>query len=413
MNVGWVGLGHLGLPCALTLAKYGGHTVAGYDPKPPRLPDYEAGIDQFDLTTLAFADSPAGVVASSDVVFVAVQTPHAPAYGGETPTPAERRDFEYGYLINAARAVGAAAEQQRKPITLAVVSTVLPGTSNRLIRPLLPPHVRLVYTPAFIAMGTTVADFLAPEFVLAGADNPAHLEPVKQVYAALHDRPVVETTIETAELIKVAYNTVISTKVVLGNTLMEICEKTGADCDAVVDALALATDRVTSAKYLRGGMGDGGQCHPRDLIAMSWLADRLDLSYDLLGAVAAAREAQTGWLADLAERWADQTNLDVVILGTAYKPGVPLEHGSPALLLRDLLEQRLDTAKVVWTYDPYAGDNPEKWAYLLADPHVYVIGCKHPEFAGYEFPAGSVVLDPHGYIPDRPGVTVIRIGRKS
>lgn len=412
MRIGWVGLGKLGMPCALVLAKHGGHDVTGYDVRPPKIPAYEAGIDQLDPSMLTLADSPAGVVAASDVVFVAVQTPHAPAYGGETPAPAERRDFEYGYLINAVRAVCQAAERQRKPITLAVVSTVLPGTCNRLLRPLLPPHVRLVYCPAFIAMGTTVDDFLAPEFVLAGADNPAFIAPIRQVFAAVHDRPVYETSIETAELIKVAYNTVISTKIVLGNMLMEICEKTGADCDHVVDALAMATDRIVSAKYLRGGMGDGGACHPRDLIATSWLAERLDLSYDLLGQMASAREAQTGWLADLAIRWADQTRLDVCVCGTAYKPGVPLEQGSAALLLiRLIMDKRPDLG--VTGYDPYADRGVMMLDGDFNAPYVYVIGCKHPEFAGYEFPAGSVVLDPHGYIPDRLGVTVIRIGRKT
>lgn len=412
MRVGWCGLGKLGVPCALALAKYGGHAVTGYDPYPPRLPSYEANTDHLDLSMITLADSPAGVVAASDVVFVAVQTPHAPAYGGETPTPAERRDFEYGYLINAVRAVSAAAEDQCKDVTIAVVSTVLPGTCNRLLRPLLGDHVTLVYNPAFIAMGTTVTDFTGPEFVLIGVDQQAAAEPVRAVYRTVHDAPLFVTTVETAELIKVTYNTFITQKITWANAVMELCEKTGADGDAVVDALELATDRVVSPAYMRGGMGDAGACHPRDLIAMSWLAERTGMSFDLWGTLAHAREQQTGWLADLTAQWADQTNLDVVILGTAYKPGVPLEHGSSALLLRDLLKQRPD-APAVWTYDPYAGDSPEKRTYLLADPRVFVVGCKHPDFAGYEFPPGSVVLDPHGYIPDREAVTVIRIGRKS
>lgn len=407
LRIGWVGLGHLGAPCAMALAKHGGHEVAGYDVKEPTVPAYEVGVDELDPDAITLAGSSADVVAASDVVFVAVQTPHAPAYGGETPTPTQRRDFEYGYLLAACRAVCDAANQQRKPITLAVVSTVLPGTCNRLIRPLLGDYVRLVYNPYFIAMGSTVADFLNPEFVLAGTDGPHDADVLRDVYEPLHDRPLFVASVESAELIKVAYNTVISTKVVIGNTFMEICEKTGADCDQVIDALTLATDRVTSAKYLRGGMGDGGACHPRDLIAMSWLAQRLDLSYDLLGGIAHAREAQTAWLADLAQQWAEQTGLDVCILGTAYKPGVPLQQGSCALLLRHILKTR-QVGRIVWTYDPHA--NPVRLP--PGQRYVYVIGCKHREFVDYEFMAGSVVLDPHGYIPDRPGVTVIRIGRK-
>lgn len=410
MRIGWVGLGKLGTPCALALAKFGGHTVIGYDVKEPTVPEYEAGIDQLDQSALTRAGSVDDVVADADVVFVAVQTPHAPAYGGDQPAPEQRRDFEYGYLVAACRAVCTAAQRQQKAVTLAIVSTVLPGTCNRLVRPLLNPYVTLVYTPAFVAMGTVLADLLNPEFVLVGVDDPGDAQPLRDVYAAVHDQPLFVTGIESAELTKVAYNTVISTKVVIGNTIMEICEKTGADCDQVIDALSLATDRVISPRYLRGGMGDGGACHPRDLIAMSWLAQRLNLSYDLLGEMAKAREAQTGWLADLAAHWVQQTGLDIWVLGTAYKPCVPLDQGSPAMLLTHMLRRREDIDQFVQSFDPYTFPDAEP---PLQHPHVYVIGCRHPEFATYDFLPGSVVLDPHGYIPDRPGVTVVRIGRKS
>lgn len=415
-NVGWIGLGKLGAPCAMALQHLAGHDVIGYDVDRTRVErmfsergDHgEQGFaDLIDRGPLKLADSIPEVVAHADVVFVAVQTPHAPAYGGEAPMPYERRDFEYGFLIQAVRDVCRAAAEQAKPITLVVVSTALPGTCNKHLRGLLNAHVTLVYSPLFIAMGTTIADFRAPEFVLMGADHPEDLDPVAAVYEQLHDRPAFKTSIESAELIKVAYNTVISAKVIIGNTIMEICEKTGADCDQVIDALSLATDRVISPKYLRGGMGDGGACHPRDLIAMSWLAQRLELSYDLLGQMAYAREAQSGWLADLAERWADQTGLGICILGEAYKPGSALTAGSPARLLAHQLRER---QRDVHFHDPVVDPGHQR---PLDEPHVYVIGAKHPAFTSYAIPAGSVVLDPHGYMPDRVGVTVIRIGRKS
>jgi UDPglucose 6-dehydrogenase len=397
------------------LQHHGGHDVLGYDVHRERGEELlaaggdngERGLgDLIDRGPLKLASSVSEVVAHADVVFVAVQTPHAPAYGGETPMPDDRRDFEYGFLVQAVRDVCRAAADQAKPIALVVVSTALPGTCNAHLRGLLNEYVTLVYGPLFIAMGTTISDFLRPEFVLLGADRREALDPVVDVYAQLHDRPVFKTSIESAELIKVAYNTVISAKIVIGNTLMEICEKTGADCDEVVDALSLATDRVVSPAYLRGGMGDGGACHPRDLIAMSWLAERLDISYDLLGQMAYAREAQSGWLADLAERWAEQTGLEVCILGKAYKPESALTAGSPALLLAHQLEQRGHTPihKDIFVDGEFD---------LPSEPRVYVIGTKHTIHASCRFEAGSVVLDPHGYMPDQPGVTVVRIGRKS
>jgi UDPglucose 6-dehydrogenase len=399
----------------MVLQHHGGHDVLGYDVRRAHVEDIlnaggDCGEDGFgnliDRGPLKLAGSIAEIVAHADVVFVAVQTPHAPAYGGETPAPWERHDFEYGFLVQAVRDVCRAVEEQAKPITLVVVSTALPGTCNKHLRGLLNAHVTLVYSPLFIAMGTTIADFLQPEFVLMGADRPEDLAPVVEVYERLHERPLFKTSIESAELIKVAYNTVISAKVVIGNTIMEICEKTGADCDQVIDALSLATDRVISPKYLRGGMGDGGACHPRDLIAMSWLAERLELSHDLLGQMAHAREAQSGWLADLTVRWADQTGLPVCILGKAYKPESALTAGSPALLLAHQLGERGHEVIHKDIFVDGEFDRPD-------EPRVYVIGTKHSIHATCRFAPGSVVLDPHGYMPDQPGVTVVRVGRKS
>lgn len=416
-TVGWIGLGKLGFTCALTLVKHGGHRVIGYDPSPRPAqilrgeapPPQEEGIEQLlagaDLT---LAGSPAQVVATTDrVVFVAVQTPHSPAYGGEQPMPEEPRDFEYQYLVQAVRDLSRAAAEQAKPITIAVISTCLPGTMNRLIRPLLNEFTTLVYNPAFIAMGTTIADYLNPEFVLLGVDDSLHAGPVLDIYATVHDRPAQIMGIESAELTKVAYNVVISTKIVVANALMEICHKTCADCDQVADALAAATDRVVSAKYMRGGMGDGGHCHPRDLIAMSWLAQRLNLSTDVLGYMARAREAQSAWLADLTQELAQQTGLGICILGKSYKPGSDLTGGSPALLLAHQLRER---GLGITHWDPHVDD--DAW-FDAVTPAVFVIGTRHEAFLHLGMAPGSVVIDPHGYMPDQPGVTTIRVGRKT
>lgn len=413
--VGWCGLGRLGLTCALALAKHGGHHISGYDPSPlPRrildgqapAPE-EAGIDALLGASLTLADSPDDVVAATDgIVMVSAQTPHDPRYGGERPIEAEPVDFEYGHLIQAVGDIARAAERQGKDITLVVISTVLPGTTRAHLAPLCGPRVRLVYGPYFIAMSTTVQDFLRPEFVLLGSDDPQAVADVTALYRTIHDRPVHAVSIESAELTKVAYNCFISTKIVFANMVMEICHKTGADCDQVADGLALATDRITSPAYMRGGMGDSGGCHPRDNQAMSWLARRLDLSADLMGYVSTAREAQSAYLADLTEHWHRLTGLPIRLLGKAYKPDIGLTHGSAGLLLAHQLRDR---GLAIAHHDPHV-DGPAPDDALT--PAVYVITTKHDCFPAYRFPPGSVVLDPHGYIPDRPGVTTIRIGRK-
>ena len=149
-------------------------------------------------------------------------------------------------------------------------------------------------------MGTTIRDYLNPEFVLLGVRDPDAANTLEAYYATLVKAKVYRTSIDNAELIKVAYNTFIGMKIVYSNVMMEICQKIPAtDVDQVMQGIKLSTRRLISTAYLDGGMGDGGGCHPRDNIAMSWLARKLDLSYDWFESVMRAREAQATWLARL------------------------------------------------------------------------------------------------------------------
>jgi UDPglucose 6-dehydrogenase len=417
VKVGWVGLGRLGLPCALVLAQY--HKVYGYDvsQKPWQIlrgelpPMQEEGIGELLRDTdhyIARADSVDHVVAAADIIFVAVQTPHSPEFGGEKPVPAgEGADFEYAFLVQACRDVARAAEKQFKRVTLVVVSTVLPGTTDRLIRPVLNDLVTLVYSPQFIAMGTTINDFRNPEFVICGADNlPEANRQLLSVFYPVHQaEKLFLTDIVTAESIKVYYNTFISMKIVWANHIMEMCHKTGADCDDVFDALSLATDRVISPRYMRGGMGDGGSCHPRDLIALSWLEDKLDMSSPLFWSLSNFREYQTEWLAGVVRGYAKVTGLPVTILGASYKPGSDLTAGSPALLLREYLKD-LRPLHLDSNVAGYSSSSES------AEPRVLVIATNHPEYVTHKFWPGSVVIDPFGNIPVQEGVTLIRVGRQ-
>ena len=132
-----------------------------------------------------------------------------------------------------------------------------------------------------------------------------------------------------------------------------------------------------SDKYLRAGMGDGGPCHPRDLIALRQLAADLDLGYDLFGAIAAAREAQARNLAEALVSY----ELPVLLTSASYKPGVPYVEGSSALLVAHYVEASGGTVRFLG--DPALPD--EAHAVLL------VHDVDHSEA---EFPAGSVIVDP-------------------
>ena len=181
-DVGVLGLGKLGLVFALVLDVHGKHRVTGCDMSRHPLdiisgkavPPQEVQIDNLlALNRMNVVNDPATLVANADTIFVAVQTPHPAHLDGTVPNldPETRRDFDYAYLINAVRSLARAADMANKAITIAVISTVLPGTCDRLLRPLLNDHTRLVYTPSLISLGSVADDLLNPEFVIVGADT--------------------------------------------------------------------------------------------------------------------------------------------------------------------------------------------------------------------------------------------------
>ena len=235
-HIGFMGLGKLGLPCALACASKG-HFVRGYDPNPQiqdiletkKLPYKEVHADEYlekycDKISVGHTDLQLTImVQHCDVIFVPIQTPHDPKYEGVTRIPEERVDFNYSYLKagikQLADKIAYECEGTNRTITVIIISTVLPGTIDREIRPLLNKHMSLCYNPFFIAMGTTIRDFLNPEFVLFGYDDEKAAQIAEGFYKTLHDRPVYRTTIKNAELIKVSYNTFIGMKLTFVNTL--------------------------------------------------------------------------------------------------------------------------------------------------------------------------------------------------
>lgn len=411
MKVSFLGLGKLGLPCALAIESKG-HDVVGYDVSPKvrdilrtrKLPYRELGAQELlDKTQIKVVDVPE-LVKHGDIIFVPIQTPHDMRYEGTTELPEERVDFDYSFLKSGLKTLSEEIEWQGKDKIVIIISTVLPGTIQREIKPLLGPHVKLCYNPFFIAMGTTIRDFLFPEFVLFGVDDPDAVKAARDFYKTITEAPLKETSIANAEAIKVAYNTAIGAQIVLANTWMEIAHKMNLNVDEITNALKMANRRIVGWNYFGGGMGDGGGCHPRDCIALSHLARKNNLSFDFFEALMVAREKQTDWLATLMIEESEKQNLPLIILGTSYKPETNLTVGSPALLLKNLLEKR---GKLVMTYDPYVDGETSR---LPNSPAVFLIGTKHPDFTDYNFPRGSVVLDVWRYIPKREGVDVRHIG---
>ena len=413
MKVGFLGLGKLGLPCALAMESKG-HTIYGYDISDrviqsiimKKLKYKEKWADELLYKSKINLSGIVEMVQNTEIIFVAIQTPHQKKYEGITRLPNERVDFDYSYLKEGIQLLADTIKANGQSKIVVIISTVLPGTIRKEIKPLLNEFVKLCYNPYFIAMGTCIPDFLFTEINLLGVDDVDAAEKVKKFYSTINEAPTFDTTIENAELIKVCYNTFISTKISMMNTIMEVCHKLpNTNVDSVTRALSLCKDRIISGKYLTGGMGDGGGCHPRDNIALSHLSRRLHLSYDWFENIMIQREKQTEWLADLFIE--ESKGRKMVILGTSFKPETNIITGSPALLLKNLVEEK---GYKVTVFDPYVDLNVTYTDEQEESLITYFIGTKHEIFKHFPFKQNSTVIDPFRYIARRNDLNIIKIG---
>jgi UDPglucose 6-dehydrogenase len=197
--------------------------------------------------------------------------------------------------------------------------------------------------------------------------------------------------------------------------IQDVAEANGnINVDVVTDALKRATQRITGPRYLTAGMGDAGACHPRDNIALRWLAQKLDLGYDLFHAIMHSRDQQAKKMADRLVALHHETGLPVVIHGRAYKPYVPYTIGSYSELVGHFVEQ---SGVAVRYADPLTGDHVNgalKCVVLMAHNAEITYsgtGVKvKPDAFYFEIESGSVVVDPWRTVPDLPGVRVIHYG---
>ena len=325
MNIGWFGLGKLGMPCAEVIATKG-HKVYGYD------------VAEVSSSKVTVVDHPSKAIHDMDFVFVAVQTPHDPAYGGETPiTHLPNKDFG----LDSVKEVLSTIDAYSSPDTIIVlISTVLPGTTRREFANRINKG-RLIYNPYLIAMGTVEWDMVNPDMVIIGGEKPNDTDAKKLVkfYKTImeNDPHYNIGTWEEGEATKIFYNTFISARLSLVNMIQDVAQRTGnMNVDVVTESLSNAGKRITSAAYMKAGMGDGGPCHPRDNIALRWLADKLDLGYNLFDAIAHSREVQAKHLATELVKHGPR----VALTSTSYKDSVDIETGSYALLVAHYVKEQ-------------------------------------------------------------------------
>ena len=371
MEIGFIGLGKLGLECSEVMALK--HNVYGYD------------IEDIKTTNVKKVDRIEETVIGKDFTFIAVPTPHSISYDGSIPcTHLPSKDFEYSIVKDVLRQI----QYIKSESIIVLISTVLPGTIRREFLQLVDPK-KFIYNPYLIAMGTIADDMVNPEMIIIGSDRD--VEKLKDFYKTFVNNPRFEVgTFDEAEAIKIFYNTWISMKIGFVNMILDVAERNGnMNVDVVTQALTRSTKRIISDMYMIAGMGDGGACHPRDNIALSSLSERINLGYDLFGEIMKIREKQAENLAKKLKSFGNP----VVILGGSYKPNVDIMDGSYSLLVSSYLDE---------FYLDEEPDTNEQLTYLLG--HM-------KKFNDYNFKKGSIIVDPWGECKN-PDCHVYYYGRK-
>lgn len=360
-SVSVVGLGKLGSPMVACLADKG-FAVVGVDLNQTfvdqinegKAPVQEPGLDEMlarNQERIRATTDYADAIAHSDVTFIIVPTP-SEADGG----------FSLKYVLASIEQIGAALRNKTTFHLVVVTSTVMPGSTDGIIRPALEQAsgktcgegFGLCYSPEFIALGSVIHDMLYPDFTLIGESDPRSGAILEQVYRQLctTQPPVSHMNLVNAELAKISVNTFVTTKISYANMLSEICDNLpGADVDVVTSAIG--QDSRIGKKYLKGATGYGGPCFPRDNVAFGFLANSVGANPAIAQATDTINRRQASRLAErlLSCIPADAT---VGILGLAYKPDTNvIEESQGVALAKELIERGFS----VVLYDPLALDH--------------------------------------------------------
>jgi UDPglucose 6-dehydrogenase len=428
MEISVVGSGYVGSTIAACFAEFG-HEVVNIDIDEATVatinageaPIHEAGLPELiaahtgpEGTGRLRATTDYEAVLDTDVTFLCLPTPQR-----------DDGSIDLSIMEAGAEQLGETLAQKSDWHTVVVKSTVVPGSTEDVITPILEAasgtqagvDFGVGMNPEFQREGTAVADFRDPDKVVLGADDDRALENMHAVFAPLvdaSDAPVVETDTRTAEMIKYANNTFLAAKISLINELGNICKLFDIDAYEVADAIGL-DDRI-GAQFLRSGVGWGGSCFPKDTTAIIAAAAEAGYDASLLRAVVEVNDKQPQRLLALAETEGDLTGKRVAVLGLAFKPGTDDVRNSRAIPVIEGLQAR--DADVV-AYDPVASKNmrahfPEityadSAAAALEGAHAALVVTDWDEFAAlddaFDAMATPVVVDGRRVIQRREGIT--------
>lgn len=365
-----LGLGYVGCVTAACLAELG-HSVIGVDRDGSkvsnitegRAPFYEPGLE--DLVQrgtrsgcLRATTSAADALRDADIVMVCVGT------------PSERNgNLGLDQLKRAVEEIAASLATRTKPLTVAIRSTVFPGTCEEVVIPVLArfPRVAVVSNPEFLREGSAVRDFREPSLVVVGGSDPVAVSAVAGLYDALGVEARL-VSLRTAEMIKYACNAFHAVKISFANEIGALSDKLHIDAREVMTTLCHDVRLNISSAYLKPGFAFGGSCLPKDLRALTYRSARLDVKLPFLESVLTANQAH---LDRAIQKVLDLPAERIGVIGLAFKENTDDLRESPVV---SLLEQLIGKGRNLRVFDPHIrldaiyGSNRE--FILKAIPHI-------------------------------------------
>jgi GDP-mannose 6-dehydrogenase len=283
----------------------------------------------------------------SDVSFVCVGTPSL-----------RQGKLDLRHIQNVARQIGDALKQKSSTHIVVLRSTVLPGTTDSIVRPILEQasgkragkDFILAYNPEFMREGTAVADFLEPPYTVLGAQDPAHLGTLRELYRSMPGR-IYETTIPVAEMVKYLCNAFHAVKIIFANEMGTLCKHLGVDAQAVTEIFTADKRLNISPAYLSPGFAFGGSCLPKDVRALSYRAKELDLKLPMLDSLLPSNAEHVDRALDAVMR---TNKRKIAQLGLSFKAGTDDLRESPQVqLVKRLLGEGYDVK--IWDRDVSLG----------------------------------------------------------
>jgi GDP-mannose 6-dehydrogenase len=404
MNVSIFGLGYVGTVCAACLANEG-HEVIGVDVNAAKVESINSGVAPIvepDIGALIADGRRSGKLRATISALDAIRDSELSLVCVGTPSLPNGR-LNLSYLTRVCEEIGAALRAKESPHAIALRSTMLPGTTEGDLLPILEKHsgkqagraMTVCYNPEFLREGSSVHDFYHPPKIVVGERDEFGGERLLQLFSGIR-APLIRTSIRVAEMVKYTDNAFHALKISFANEIGNLCKKMGVDSHEVMEIFCQDTKLNLAPAYLKPGFAFGGSCLPKDLRALAYQSKRFDLESPVLEAILRSNAYQ---IRVALQRILDQGKKSVGFLGMAFKANTDDLRESP---LVDVIETLLGKGYRIRIYDRHVslsrlvGANKQfvdehiphlstllvhSVDELVSDSDVIVVGHQSPEFA--------------------------------